>query len=106
MMVVMREGATEEQIRHVVDRLEKAGLGAHISRGQFKTVIGVIGERQDIEKVPLEAAPGVENVIPIQKPYKFVSREFQSDDTVIEIDGREIGGGGFAVIAGPCSVET
>lgn len=106
MMVVMREGATEEQVEHVIDRLEKAGLGAHLSRGQFKTVIGVIGEREAISKVPLEALPGVESIIPIQKPYKFVSREFQSDDTVIDVGGHLIGGGAFAVIAGPCSVET
>lgn len=106
MMVVMREGATEEQVEHVIDRLEKAGLGAHLSRGQFKTVIGVIGEREAISKVPLEALPGVESIIPIQKPYKFVSREFQSDDTVIDVGGHLIGGGTFAVIAGPCSVES
>jgi len=106
MMVVMREGATEEQIEHVIDRLEKAGLGAHLSKGQFKTVIGVIGEREAISKVPLEALPGVENIIPIQKPYKFVSREFQSEDTVIDVGGSLLGGDNFAVIAGPCSVET
>jgi 3-deoxy-7-phosphoheptulonate synthase len=106
MMVVMKAGATEEQVEHVVDRLEKAGLGAHLSKGQFKTVIGVIGERQVIEDVPLEAMSGVESVIPIQKPYKFVSREFQAEDTVIDVDGSRIGGGAFAVIAGPCSVES
>src|SRR3990172_1209606 len=106
MMVVMKEGATEEQVQHVIDRLEKAGLGAHLSRGQFKTVIGVIGEREVIANVPVEALPGVENVIPIQKPYKFVSREFQPEDTVVDVDGHLLGGANFAVIAGPCSVET
>jgi len=78
----MKEGATEDQIQHVVDRLEKAGLGAHLSRGQFKTIIGVIGEREAIADLPLEAMPGVENVIPILKPYKFVSRDFQTEDTI------------------------
>lgn len=106
MMVVMKEGASQEQIQHVIDRLEKAGLGAHLSRGQFKTVIGVIGEREVIAGLPLEALPGVESLIPIQKPFKFVSREFQSEDTVIDINGQKIGGENFAVIAGPCSVET
>src|SRR4030067_1390672 len=106
MMVVMREGATEEQVQHVIDRLEKAGLGAHLSRGQLKTVIGVIGEMDVIASVPLEALPGVENIIPIQKPYKFVSREFQGDDTIIDVDGHMLGGKHFAVIAGPCSIET
>ena len=106
MMVVMKEEATEEQVQHVIDKLEKSGLGAHLSRGQFKTVIGVIGSREAISKVPLEAFPGVEDVIPIQKPYKFVSREFQSEDTVIDVNGHKIGGDTFAVIAGPCSVES
>lgn len=106
MMVVMKEGATEEQIQHVIERLESAGLGAHVSRGQFKTVIGVIGDRENIAKVPLGAVPGVENIIPIQKPYKFVSREFRGEDSVFDIGGSLIGGENFAVIAGPCSVET
>lgn len=105
-MVVMKEEATDEQVQHVIDKLEKAELGAHLSRGQFKTVIGVIGSREAISKVPLEAFPGVEDVIPIQKPYKFVSREFQSEDTVIDVNGHKIGGDTFAVIAGPCSVES
>ena len=83
MMIVMKAGATEEEIQHVVERLKKAGLGAHLSRGEFKTVIGVIGDRDKIADLPLAAAPGVENVIPIQKPYKFVSREFREEDTVI-----------------------
>ncbi len=106
MMIVMKAGATEEEIQHVVERLEKAGLGAHLSRGEFKTVIGVIGDREKITDLPLAVAPGVENVIPIQKPYKFVSREFREEDTVIEVKGSKIGGRHFAVIAGPCSVET
>ena len=106
MMVVMKEGATEAEIEHVLDKLEKAGLGAHLSKGQFKTVIGVIGARETIEKLPLEATPGVESVIPIQKPFKFVSRDFQPENTVIEVKGSKIGGDHFAVIAGPCSVET
>ena len=106
MMIVMKAGATEEEIQHVVERLEKAGLGAHLSRGEFKTVIGVIGDREKITDLPLAVASGVENVIPIQKPYKFVSREFREEDTIIEVKGSKIGGRHFAVIAGPCSVET
>lgn len=106
MMVVMREEATEEQINHVIERLEKAGLRAHISRGEFKTVIGVIGDRETIQNLPMEAVPGVESVIPILKPYKFVSRDFRHEDTVIDVGGHKIGGDHFAVIAGPCSVES
>lgn len=104
-MVVMKEGSTEEQINHVIERLEKEGLRAHVSRGEFKTVIGVIGDRERIQNIPLEALPGVEKVIPILKPYKFVSREFRHEDTVIDVSGHKLGGDYFAVIAGPCSVE-
>jgi len=106
MMVVMKEEATEDQINHVIERLEKAGLRAHISRGEFKTIIGVIGDREAIQNMPMEAIPGVESVIPILKPYKFVSREFRREDTVIDVNGHKIGGRNFAIIAGPCSVET
>ena len=105
-MVVMKEEATAEQIDHVIDRLEKAGLRANVSRGQIKTVIGVIGDREKIQNVPMEALPGVEKVIPILKPYKFVSREFRHEDTIIDVKGHKIGGGFFSVIAGPCSIES
>ena len=106
MMIVMKEEASKEEIDHVIEKLEGAGLRAHISKGEFKTVIGVIGDREKIQNLPMEVVPGVESVIPIQKPYKFVSREFRHEDTVIDVEGRKIGGEHFAVIAGPCSVET
>jgi len=106
MMIVMRESATEEQVAQVVARLEDAGAQAHVSRGQRVTVIGAIGDREEITALPLEALPGVDRVVAILKPYKLVSREFQAADTVIDVRGRKVGGGHFAVIAGPCSVET
>jgi len=106
MMVIMKKDATAAQIDHVVDRMEKVGLKAHLSVGEYKTVIGVIGDREVIDRLPIEVMPGVESVIAIMKPYKFVSREFQSENTVIDVGGHKIGGSHFAVIAGPCSVET
>lgn len=106
MMVVMRTGASEEEIAHVVERLKSIGADAHVSRGEFRTVIGAIGDREVIAQLPFEAMPGVENVIPIMKPYKLVSREFRGEDTVIDVRGAQVGGETFAVIAGPCSVET
>jgi len=106
MMVVMEEGATEEQIARVVERVEEVGATAHISRGEVVTVIGAIGDREKLTALPLEAFEGVERVLPILKPYKLVSREFQAADTVLEVRGRKIGGDHFALIAGPCSVET
>lgn len=106
MMIIMKDGATDEQIHHVVEKLEDVGGTAHISKGKYKTVIGAIGDREKFITLPWEAFPGVEKAVPILKPYKLVSREFRSEDSIIEIGGAKIGGGHFAVMAGPCSVET
>jgi 3-deoxy-7-phosphoheptulonate synthase len=107
MMIVMQEGATEDQIRAVVDRIEAAGARAHLSRGEFVTVIGAIGDdREIIASLSLEGEPGVEKVVPILKPFKLVSREFRHEDAVLEVGGRRVGGGAFCLIAGPCTVES
>ncbi len=106
MMVIMLEGATQEQVAHVVQRVEEVGASAHISVGERVTVIGVIGDREEITALPLEVLPGVDRVVAILRPYKLVSREFQQRDTVVDVRGVKIGGGHFALIAGPCSVET
>ncbi len=106
MMIVMREGATEEQIQHVIDRIKRNGGDVHLSKGEFRTIIGVIGDKEAIAELPLEGFEGVENVIKILKPYKFVSREFRHEDTLIKIGDVVIGEGYFNVMAGPCSVES
>jgi 3-deoxy-7-phosphoheptulonate synthase len=107
MMIVMQQGATEEQVRHVIDRIEQVGAKAHPSRGEFVTVIGAIGDdRALVSSLNLEGEPGVEKVVPILKPYKLVSAEFRGRDTVVEVAGRAIGGGAFGLIAGPCAVES
>jgi 3-deoxy-7-phosphoheptulonate synthase len=107
MMIVMQEGATDEQVRHVVERIEQAGPRAHPSRGEFVTVIGAIGDdREMVASLQLEGEPGVEKVVPILKPYKLVSSDFRGRDAVVEIAGRPIGGGAFGLIAGPCAVES
>jgi len=106
MMVIMRESATETEIAGVVSRVEEIGASAHLSVGERVTVIGVIGDRERITQLPLEALPGVDRVVAILKPYKLVGREFRPRDTVVEVRGVKIGGDHFAIIAGPCSVET
>ncbi len=106
MMVIMHEAATEEDVAHVVARIEEIGASAHISSGERVTIIGVLGDREEITQLPLEAMPGVDRVVAILKPYKLVGREFHPEDTVIDVRGAKIGGGHFAIIAGPCSVET
>lgn len=107
MLVVMRDHASAGDIEHVVEALEAAGAQAHLSRGEIKTIIGVIGDREVIYSLELEGLPGVEEVIRVLKPYKLVSRDFQSEDTIVRLaQGATIGGGAFATIAGPCSVES
>src|SRR3954454_9040733 len=107
MMIVMKEGATEEQIQAVVDRVESVGCSAHVSPGELLTVIGAIGDRDRVAALGLEGTPGVDHLVPILKPYKLASAQFRKGErTVIDVDGRKVGGEHFALIAGPCTVES
>ncbi|MGQ0847614.1 MAG: 3-deoxy-7-phosphoheptulonate synthase [Actinomycetota bacterium] len=106
MIIVMRHQAVESEIASVVARLEGLGCEAHVSRGQLRTVIGAIGDRNLIQTLPWEAMPGVDRAIPVLKSFRFVSRDFQSENTVIEVGGVRIGAGRFTVVAGPCAVES
>lgn len=106
MIVVLRPGLTEDEIQKVVERIESFGLRAHISEGTERTIIGAIGDERLLADQTLESFPGVEKVLPILKPYKLVSREFQKANTIIDISGRRIGGKKIHVMAGPCSVES
>jgi len=107
MLVVMRDHASREEIQHVVDLLEEAGAQAHLSGGEVKTIIGVIGDRETVYGLELQGLPGVEEVIRVLKPYKLVSRDFKPEDTVVHVGKHvSVGGGAIAVIAGPCSVES
>jgi 3-deoxy-7-phosphoheptulonate synthase len=105
LLIVMGGHATPEQIDDVVARLEEAGCAALVTPGREATVIGAIGERELLAALPLEGYAGVEQVLPILKPYKLVSRELSPDPTVIDVRGRRIGDGYFGFIAGPCTVE-
>ncbi len=108
MMIVMKEGATGEEIARVVERIEEIGCTAHVSEGEVLTIIGAIGTDEGrVADLGLEANPGVDHLVPIMKPYKLASRQLKDGvDTVVEIDGRKIGGGHFGLIAGPCTVES
>src|SRR5436189_1995093 len=106
LLIVMAAGATSDQTEHVVARLQEAGVDARVSHGREATVIGAIGERELLATLPLEGFPGVDQVLPILKPYKLVSRELRPDPTVIDARGRRVGDHYFGLIAGPCTVET
>lgn len=105
MIVVMKNDATMSDISGVIKMLESMGLKPHPTRGAERTIVGVVEVGRDTDLAPLESAPGVEQVIPITKAYKMVSREFKPDNTVVKVDGVSIGGEGFVVMAGPCAVE-
>jgi 3-deoxy-7-phosphoheptulonate synthase len=106
MLIVMRDHASQAEIDHVVEHLHESGAEAHLSQGEVKTVIGVIGDRELIYQLEMDGFPGVTEVIRVLKPYKLISREFQAEDTVVRVKGAVIGGGAFGMIAGPCSIES
>lgn len=105
MLIVMNSQATEDQIAHVVERLAAIGAEAHVSRGEFRTVIGAIGDESVIASIPLEALDGVEKVMPVLKPYKMVARESHPESVAVKIGPVDVGRDSFVVIAGPCAVE-
>jgi 3-deoxy-7-phosphoheptulonate synthase len=107
MMVVMKQDATEDEFRAVIERIESIGARAHRSTGVEVTTIAAIGDREHIARLELDGAPGVDRVVPILKPYKLASRQIcHGERTVLEIGGRRMGGDHFALIAGPCTVES
>jgi 3-deoxy-7-phosphoheptulonate synthase len=107
MVVVMEEGATEDQIQHVIDRLMKMGFDAHRSTGIRQTVIGAVGAKIDFDTRDIELIDGVEEVVRISAPYKLASRHFRPEGSEIELGkGVTVGGEQVVVMAGPCSVES
>ncbi len=105
MIVVMKSDATMSDISGVIKALESMGCKPHPTRGADRTIIGVIDARQGADFTQLEGTPGVEQVIPITKAYKMVSREFRPQNTVVNVNGVAVGGPEFVVMAGPCAVE-
>ncbi len=106
MIIVLRPDATDVQVNHIIEKVQKLGLKPHVSKGTERTIIGVIGPEDILRVTPLEVFPGVEKVIPVLAPYKLVSREFRSQDSVIDLGkGVEIGGKKIVIMAGPCAIE-
>jgi 3-deoxy-7-phosphoheptulonate synthase len=106
MIIVMQNKASDDQIAGVVRRIEDLGLKPHLSRGEFKTIIGAIGDESLLRPEFFAGMMGVESVMPIMKPYKLASRDFHAEDTVLDIRGVKVGGENLTVIAGPCSIES
>lgn len=105
MIIVLKPETTAAQIEHVLERIQELGLKPHVSQGEHRTIIGVIGDENKIQAEPLQAIPGVEQVLAIMKPFKLASREFHRKDSVLSVGKVKVGGGHLAMIAGPCAVE-
>ena len=106
MFIVMRKGYTEKEMGDILERLTKLGFRGHVSKGVERTVIGVVGRTYPELRDTLELLAGVDEVVPISKPYKLSSREFQPQDSTIKVGDVTIGGEELVVMAGPCAVET
>ena len=105
MVITLKPGTTEKGIQHVLDKIKELGFTPHVSKGAERTIIGVIGENAIRSREIFQAMFIVESVMPISRPYKLVSREFKSEDTVVKVEDVEIGGKEIVVMAGPCAVE-
>lgn len=111
MIIILKQDATDEQVDHVIARIESLGFTAHLSKGTYRTVVGVIGDEQKLQVAPLAAIPGVAEVIPVLPPYKLSSREAHPEDTIVQVGGGKVdkvkfGGGHLGMIAGPCAIES
>src|SRR2546423_11351215 len=106
MIIVVRPGATDAQIQHILERVQELGFTPHYSRGEQRTIIGAIGDETKVGTEMLAAIDGVEQVLPILKPFKLASREMHPEDSVVHVGTVQIGGGSLAMIAGPCAVES
>jgi 3-deoxy-7-phosphoheptulonate synthase len=110
-IIVMKVNASQEHLSRVLTEVEQTGCTSHTRQGKFRTVVGIIGEATEIDQNHLTSLDGVEEVVRIMKPFKFAAREFQAEDTVVNVgSGRvpvvKIGGRHLACIAGPCVVES
>jgi 3-deoxy-7-phosphoheptulonate synthase len=106
MILVLRPDATSEQLDHILQRIQELGFRPHLSKGESRTIVGVIGDETKPQSETLEALPGVEQVLRVLKPFKIASREMHPQDTVVQVGKVRIGGGHLAMIAGPCAVES
>lgn len=105
MILILKSGVTDDQIQHVIERVETLGFTAHLSRGTYRTILGIIGDEEKLASEPLRAIPGVADVVPVMPPYKLASLEAHPQPSIVDVSGVKIGGGSIGLIAGPCAVE-
>lgn len=106
MIIVMKKGATARQIANVTARVERLGRHVHLSQGEERTIIGVVGDGRPLDRDQFERMDGVEKIVPILSPFKLASRDFRPQDTIVALNGIKVGGEKVVVMAGPCAVES
>jgi 3-deoxy-7-phosphoheptulonate synthase len=106
MIIIMRMGASQEEIQHVVHRVEELGYQTHLSEGEERTIIGVIGDERPLDKDRMGRMQGIERIVPILRPFKLASRDFQPSDSTFLINDHTVGGTQITIMAGPCAVES
>jgi len=106
MIAVLKHGVTPAQTEHLIAWLKNMNLDVHVSTGQEVTVLGLIGDTSGVDMDLLKCLDMVDSVKRVSEPYKQANRKFHPEDTIVEAGGVKIGGGNFAMIAGPCSVES
>ncbi|HTN74684.1 MAG TPA: 3-deoxy-7-phosphoheptulonate synthase [Pirellulaceae bacterium] len=105
MIIVLKSDVTDAELQHVLERVESLGFKTHLSRGTYRSILGLIGDERKTSPEALRAIPGVSDVIPVMQPYKLASLEAHPQPSIVDVAGVKIGGGFLAMIAGPCSVE-
>jgi 3-deoxy-7-phosphoheptulonate synthase len=105
-IIIMSPAAAAADLERVIARVRSLGLDVHLSQGEERTIVGVLGNTAGLDRTSFEVMAGVENTVRITKPYKVASRDFKPAATVIDVGGVQIGGPGLVIMAGPCSVES
>ena len=106
MIIIMKQGTTHEHVEELSQHIERWNVKANPIYGEDTIVIGLVGDTGAVDKDALMLDPQVENIIKVQEPFKLANRKFHPDDTIVDVGGHKMGGGYFAVMSGPCSVES
>ena len=106
MIVILKQDATRAQMDNVIARIEQMGCGVEMSQGEERTIIGVIGDGRCVDREQIERMAGVEQTVPILRPFKRASRDFHPSDTLVQLNGLSVGGQHLVLMAGPCAVES
>ena len=106
MIIIMKMNTDEDNIKAVITRIETSGFRTHISTGEERTIIGVIGDERGLDRGAISRMDGVDRVVPVLRPYKLASRDFKPENTEISINGHVFGGNKVIIMAGPCSIES